>query len=195
MTAPAENTTGLLQAVSHGDPGAAARLAPYVYDQLRQLASLYLSREPGGHTLQATALVHEAFLKLVDQSRVDWQGKTHFLAVGAQAMRRILVDHARGKQREKRGGGRRRVDLDQPLTVSPQSSEDVLELHEALEELAGRHPRCARMVEMRFFGGMTVEETAAVLGVTDRTVRNDWRFARAWLRRRLSDEPSGGTAP
>lgn len=181
-------TTEILQALSAGDEHAAEQLAPMVYDELRQLAAAYLKREPPGHTLQPTALVNEAFMKLVDQTRVDWQGRAHFIAVGAQMMRRILVDHARGKQRQKRGGGWRRVFLQEPLTLSPERDEDVVALDDALQKLEKLHPRQARMIELRFFGGLTVEECARVLDVSERTIRNDWRTAKAWLRRELSQD-------
>jgi len=129
--------------------------------------------------------VHEAYMKLVDQTRVDWHGKAHFFAVAAQAMRRILVDHARSRQRDKRGGGRARVALEEATALSPQKDEDVLALDEALERLGAIDPRQAKVVELRFFGGLSVDEVAAALGVSKRTVEGDWTFARAWLSREL----------
>jgi len=166
---------------------AADKLLPLVYDEFRALARHYLAQERMNHTLQPTALVHEAYMKLVDQTRVDWQGKSHFFAVAAQAMRRILVDHARSRQRDKRGGGRARVVLDEAVALSPQKDEDVLALDEALEKLATLDPRQAKVVELRFFGGMSVEEVAEALGVSKRTVEGDWTFARAWLGKELRD--------
>jgi RNA polymerase sigma-70 factor, ECF subfamily len=180
-----EDVTKVLEEIRNGDERAADRLLPLVYDEFRALARHYLAQERGNHTLQPTALVHEAYMKLVDQSRVDWQGRSHFFAVAAQAMRRILVDHARSRQREKRGGGRARVVLDEAVALSPQKDEDVIALDEALERLAALDPRQAKVVELRFFGGLSVEEVAHALGVSKRTVEGDWTFARAWLSREL----------
>jgi len=182
-----EDVTEVLAQLRGGDQKAADRLLPMVYDEFRALARHYLGQERLNHTLQPTALVHEAYMKLVDQTRVDWQGKSHFFAVAAQAMRRILVDHARSRQRDKRGGGRARVALDEAVALSPQKDEDVLALDEALERLAKLDPRQAKVVELRFFGGMNVEEVAQALGVSKRTVEGDWTFARAWLSRELRD--------
>jgi RNA polymerase sigma factor (TIGR02999 family) len=159
-----------------------------VYDDLRRLAQHYLKREHAGHTLQPTALVHEAFLRLIDQTRVDWRDRSHFFAVGAQAMRRILVNHAKSRGRLKRGGGKQKLSLDEALTVSMDDDEQILALDEALERLAAVDERRAKIVELRFFGGLSVEETAAVLGVSKRTVEREWTACRAWLRRELSDE-------
>ena len=178
--------TQVLNQVSGGDRSAADRLMPLVYDTFRSLALNYMSREKPGHTLQATDLVHEAFLKLVDQNRVDWKGRTHFFAVGAVTMRRILVDHARTKGRKKRGGNLPRVIESQELSVSIQSYEDMLALDDVLSELAQLHARQAQVVELRFFGGLTGKEIAEVLGVSRQTVQDEWRVARAWLRARLS---------
>lgn len=180
-----EDVTQVLAQLRDGDQRAADKLLPMVYDEFRALARHYLGQERANHTLQPTALVHEAYLKLVDQTRVDWQGKSHFFAVAAQAMRRILVDHARSRQRDKRGGGRARVALDEAVALSPQKDEDVLALDEALERLGKLDPRQAKVVELRFFGGMSVEEVAQALGVSKRTVEGDWTFARAWLAREL----------
>ena len=182
----------ILAKVEPGQAPDAEHLIPLVYDELRQLAASYLMRENPGHSLQSTALVNEAFLKLVDQSRVSWQGKTHFFAVGAEIMRRILVDHARTKQRQKRGGDRQRIALHDDLKVSAQRDEDLLAVDEAILKLAERDPRQAQIVELRFFGGLTVAEVAEVLGVSKRTVESEWTMIRAWLRRELSDEDSGG---
>jgi len=180
-----EDVTQVLAQLRDGDQRAADKLLPMVYDEFRALARHYLGQERANHTLQPTALVHEAYLKLVDQTRVDWQGKSHFFAVAAQAMRRILVDHARSRQRDKRGGGRARVALDEAVALSPQKDEDVLALDEVLERLGKLDPRQAKVVELRFFGGMSVEEVAQALGVSKRTVEGDWTFARAWLAREL----------
>lgn len=180
-----QDVTQVLQDLRNGDQKAADRLLPMVYDEFRALARHYLAQERANHTLQPTALVHEAYMKLVDQTRVDWQGRSHFFAVAAQAMRRILVDHARSRQRDKRGGGRARVVLDEAVALSPQKDEDVLALDECLERLAALDARQAKVVELRFFGGLSVEEVAEALGVSKRTVEGDWTFARAWLSREL----------
>jgi RNA polymerase sigma factor (TIGR02999 family) len=181
-------TTRLLHAVVKGNRRAADRLMTQLYDEFRAMARHYLGRESPGHTLQPTALVNEVYMKLVDQTRVDWKGRTHFFAIGAQVMRRVVVDHARRKRRAKRGGGLQRVSLAALPTVSAHRETDVLAVHEAIEELAKLDPRQAKIVELRFFGGLTVKEVAEVLGVSQRTVEADWTMIRAWLRRRLSDE-------
>jgi RNA polymerase sigma factor (TIGR02999 family) len=173
-----------------GKPGAATpeALLPLVYDELRVLARKYLSRERPGHTLQATALVHEAYLRLVDQTRVDWQGRTHFFAVGARVMRNLLIDHARARGRVKRGGEWKRVTLAERLTPNGRGEydpEQLLALDESLERLAQLDERQAKVVELRFFGGLTVPEVAHLLGVSQRTVEGDWTHARAWLKREL----------
>lgn len=165
-------------------------LVPLVYDDLRKIAAKYLSSERVNHTLQPTALVHEAFLKLIDQSRVAWKGRTHFLAVGAAAMRRILIDHARTHKREKRGGGWQRVVLDEANPVTGTADVDVEALHLALEELQALDPFQARVVELRYFGGLTVEEIADLLNVSKRKIEGDWTHARAWLKSRLSSGSS-----
>ncbi|TFH21447.1 MAG: sigma-70 family RNA polymerase sigma factor [Myxococcales bacterium] len=171
----------------------AAELLPLVYSELRRLANHYLQAERAGHTLQATALVHEAYMRLVDQTRVEWQGRTHFFAVAAKAMRRVLVDHARMKLRDKRGGGMQRVTLGED--VPPRSDgflgvEDVIALDEALSRLAELDPRQAAIVEQRVFAGSTLTEAAANLGVSLRTAETDWAHAKAWLSRELAE--SGG---
>ncbi len=182
-----EDVTLVLEQMRQGDMRAADKLLPLVYNEFRALARHYLAQERANHTLQPTALVHEAYMKLVDQTRVNWQGRSHFFAVAAQAMRRILVDHARSHQRDKRGGGRARVVLDEAVALSPQKDEDVLALDEALERLAAIDPRQAKIVELRFFGGLSVEEVSEALGVSKRTVEGDWAFARAWLSRELRE--------
>jgi len=185
------DATQLLEETAHGRREAADRLMLLVYDELRALAHRHLGREGPEHTLQTTALVHEAYLRLVDQRRVVWQGRTHFFAIGAQALRRTLVDHARGRLREKRGGDRVRLELKDDIALAKGRSEDVLAVDEALERLEGLDPRQARIVEMRFFGQLDVGEVAEVLGVSRRTVEADWTAAKAWLRRELlRDEES-----
>lgn len=177
--------------LASGDRSAAEQLFALLYDSFHDLAARYLKAERPGHTLSPTALVHEAYLKLVDQSRVSWQGRTHFLAVGAQAMRRILVDHARARKRSKRGGGRVRIQLAEGLALSVQRDEDVLAVDEALARLAKVDPRQATIVELRFFGGLGVAEVAEFLALSKRTIENEWTMARAWLRRELGgDDPA-----
>lgn len=189
MSKPPIDFTETLLEMGDGPPEDVAKaLLPAVYDELRALAGHYLRGENAGHTLQPTALVHEAFMKLVDQSRVDWKGRTHFCAVGAAAMRRILIDHARTRGRVKRGGNWQRVILDEKIAPHDQPDIDALALHDALETLAKLDPQQARIVEMRFFGGMTVEEVAQVLGVSKRKVEGDWTHAKAWLRAALNPE-------
>lgn len=185
---PDDELTQALLTAGDGDPKAAQRLLPLVYDRLRDLAESYLARESSGHTLQATALVHEAWLKLVNQDRVDWQGRTHFFAVGAQTMRRILVDHARGKRRLKRGSGQPKIALDEELTLSPRNDEDLILLDDVLNKLEETNPRRVRIIEMRFFAGMSMEEVAAELGIAKRTAEKEWTLVRAWLRRELGGE-------
>ncbi len=166
----------------------AKKLMPLVYDELRALAERYLHSERRGHTLQPTALVHEAFMRLVDQNRVDWKGRTHFYAVGAEAMRRILIDQARARGRGKRGGEWQRVVLDEAETPQDLRDIDLVALHDALETLAALDEQQARIVELRFFGGLTVEEVSHVLGVSKRKVEGDWTHAKAWLRSALDPE-------
>jgi RNA polymerase sigma factor (TIGR02999 family) len=171
-----------------GDSRAADQLLPMVYDRLRALAQELMQQERPGHTLQATALVHEAYLKLVDQQRAQWQDRAHFFAVAAQAIRRILVDHARGHGRAKRGSGRAKLTLNEELAATYDEVVDVVALDDALAQLAEGHPQHARITEMRFFAGLTIEESAAVLGMSTRTVDRHWRYARAWLYRALSGD-------
>jgi len=179
--------TKVLQKASCGDDSAVKRLMPLVYNELRALAESYLQQERPDHTLQATALVHEAYVRLIKQEDVEWQNRAHFFGVAAQAIRRILVDHARGHKRAKRGGGRQRVHLDEDVALSGAPDVDLLGLDEAMERLAAFHERAARVVELRFFGGLSREEVAEFLGVSLRTVGDDWRLARAWLRRELEE--------
>lgn len=188
MSDSKQDNTQLLRSVVEREQPATDELIEMLYDDFRSIAAAQLSREPSGHTLNPTALVHEAFLRLIDQNRVDWQGRTHFLAIGAQAMRRVLVDHARSKGRAKRGGGWRRLAVPSELVVSPDNEHDVLAVDDALTELSKLDPRQALIVELRFFGGMTAEEVAHYLGVSKPTVDRQWRVARAWLRKQFSEE-------
>ncbi len=183
------NVTALLQAVGANQEGAAEQLFPLVYEELRRLAAQRLRGERSDHTLQATALVHEAYLKLVDQSSVEWRSRAHFLAIAAQAIRRILVDHARTKKRLKRGGGAERQLIDEAMVqVEARANGDLLTLDDALARLAADHPDKARIVELRFFGGLSNEEIAGLLDITTRTVERHWQFARAWLFRALQPD-------
>ena len=167
--------------MTDGDDGALGELLPLVYAELRRLAAGYLRRERPGHTLQPTALVNEAYLRLVDQTQVRWQNRAHFLGVAAQMMRRILVDHVRGQRAEKRGGEIQKLSLDENIDVSGERAADLVALDEALKRLAELDPQKSRIVELRFFGGLSVEETAEVLGVSAPTVKRQWRMAKAWL--------------
>ncbi len=179
---PDPDVTQMLQQAGAGDPRAAERLLPLVYDELRRLADARLRRTPPGHTLQATALVHEAYLKLVGSSDPGWDHRGHFFAAAAQAMREILVDHARRKGALKRGGDRLRLDADPDDLPAADRAADVLALESALERLEALDPRKARVVVLRFYGGLTHEQIAAVLGTSPRTVEREWRFARSWLK-------------
>jgi RNA polymerase sigma-70 factor (ECF subfamily) len=195
MPAP-EDVTRLLDNLAGGDSGAVNQLLPLVYDELHALAQRQLRAERPDHSLQATALVHEAYLRLVDQKAVQWQNRAHFVAVAATAMRRILVDHARGRARHKRGGdgARERVSLDEALVVAFERDAGLLDLDQALNRLGERSPERARIVEMRFFGGLTVEEIAGVLSTSVSTVNREWRYSRAWLYRELGGKTAGSGA-
>jgi RNA polymerase sigma factor (TIGR02999 family) len=189
MTPSADVTETLVNA-SCGSRTAMDRLMPLVYDELRRLAGGQLSGERADHTLSATALAHEAYLRLIDQTRVNWQNRAHFFAIASLSIRRILVDHARARGRLRRGGGEHPVPLDEALDVPGAFPDDrLLALDEALALLAGEHPDAAEIVTLRFFGGLTVPEVAEVRGVSASTVERQWRFARAWLYRRLSEAP------
>jgi RNA polymerase sigma-70 factor (ECF subfamily) len=179
-TSPHEVTRLLVQ-LTDGDHAALDALLPLVYAELRRLAAGYLRRERHGHTLQPTALVHEAYLRMIDQTQVRWQNRAHFFGVAAQMMRRILVDHARSQQAEKRGGDMQKLSLDENIDVSGERASDLVALDEALQRLAEIDPQKSRVVELRFFGGLSVEETAEVLGVSAPTVKRQWRMAKAWL--------------
>lgn len=179
--------TQLLIAWSDGEREALEQLVPLVYDDLRRLAAGYMGRETPGHALQPTALVHEAYVRLIDQRRVQWRNRAHFFGVAASMMRRILVDHARRRRADKRGGGAERVTLVGDDVAAPaQHDIDVLALHESLERLAAFDPGQERIVELRYFGGLTIEETAEVVGVSPATVVREWTIAKAWLRANLS---------
>ena len=176
----------MLLAWSNGDESALEKLTPVVYQELHRIAHKYLGRERAGHTLQTTALVHEAFLRLIDWKKVQWQNRAHFFAISAQLMRRILVDFARSRRFAKRGGGARQVAFDEALAIAPQRSVDLVALDDALTSLAALDPRQNQVVELRFFGGLSIAETAEVLKVSPTTVRRDWSLAQAWLHRELS---------
>jgi len=181
------DVTRILSAIDQGDPRAAEQLLPLVYGELRKLAAQKLSQEAPGQTLQATALVHEAYLRLVHGEKVlDWNGRAHFFAAAAEAMRRILVDRARRKRRAKHGGDRRRVDLDEALAVTD-PHDDLLALDEALTQLAQREPAKAELVKLRYFAGLSLEEAAACLGISRATAKRYWAVARAWLFDALSE--------
>ena len=179
----------MLKDAGEGDAATPDRLLPLVYDELRRLAESHLRRERPDHTLQATALVHEAYLRMVDQREVEWRGRAHFFALAAQAIRRVLIDHARRHRSAKRGADRRKFSLDEALTVSNEEAPtDLVALDEALQRLAQRQPDRARVVELRFFGGLTIQDTARTMGVTTRTVERHWQYARAWLYRDITGE-------
>ena len=181
-----KDVTQILLDWSRGDPEAPDKLMPLVYDELRRIASQYLRRERPDHTLQPTALVHEAYLRLVDQQRVSWQNRAHFFAIAAQAMRRILVSYARQHLAAKRGGHRHRLTLDEAMGAAQQREVDLIALDEAMTNLEAIDPQQSRIIELRFFGGLSVEETAQVIGVSPATVKREWTMARAWLHRRMS---------
>lgn len=185
-SSPAKDVTQLLVAWSDGDQAALDELIPLVYEELHRLAQRRLGRERGGHTLQPTALVHEAYLRLIDQKQVRWQNRAHFFAVAAQLMRRILVDYARRRHYAKREGGALRVTFDEAELVSQERAADVVALDDALTALASLDPRKSQIVELRFFGGLSIEETAEALGVSPGTVMRDWTLAKAWLQREIS---------
>ena len=190
--APAKGeVTRLLEELSDGNQDAMAALVPLVYEQLRRLARGHMRRERRMPTLQTTALVHEAYLRLVNQRNVRWQNRAHFFAIAAQAMRRILVSRARAALAEKRGGGGEKIQIDGLDIANPESPVDLVAIDEALQRLAALDPQQGRIVELRFFGGLTVDETADVLQLSAPTVKRDWRTAKAWLRREL--ERSGRT--
>jgi RNA polymerase sigma-70 factor, ECF subfamily len=183
---PDADVTQILQQWSAGDKSAAEKLMPLVYQELRRLAQNYLRSERADHTLQATALVHEAYLRLVDQNRVTWQGRAHFCGVAAQLMRRVLMQHARAHQAAKRGGGMQKLYLDETRELAQDRAPDLVALDDALNTLAQSHPRESQVVEMKFFGGLEAKEIAQVLDVSEKTVARDWQFAKLWLCRALA---------
>jgi RNA polymerase sigma factor (TIGR02999 family) len=183
--------TRVLSAIEEGDPHAAEQLLPLVYEELRQLAAQKLAQEKPGQTLEATALVHEAYLRLVDVERVQhWDSRAHFFAAAAEAMRRILIDQARRKRRPKHGGGRNRVSLDEALCLAEAPKDDLLALDEALEKLARQEPAKAELVKLHYFAGLSLEEAARVLGISHRTAKRHWAYARAWLYAAICDDPA-----
>ena len=195
MKAPSpQAVTALLRGWTQGDAEAGDKLLPLVYAELRRRAARHLRRERAGHTLQPTALVHEACLRLMGQ-KVAWQSRAQFFGLASQMMRRILVDHARGRQAGKRSGGWKRVELEEAVAISEQRDLDLVLVDQALEELAALDARQARLVELRFFGGLTVEETAEVLSISPATVKREWSSARAWLYQRVAGGPDTGRAP
>ena len=179
--------TELLEQWSGGNQAALDQLYPLVYEELRRLARSYMRREPKGHTLQTTALINEAYVRLVDQHSVRWQNRSHFFAISAQIMRRILVDHARQHLQAKRGGGAKRISLDEVMIVAKERSAEVLMLDEALSNLARLDPRRSQVVELRYFAGLNNSEIASVLKISENTVMRDWNLARAWLYQQLSE--------
>lgn len=185
---PGADVTALLVNWRNGDQGALDELMPVVYGELRRLAASYLRRERPGHTLQSTAIVHEAFLRLVNQRDVQWRSRAHFYGIAAQMIRRILVDHARQHQAEKRGAGAVRLELEEGMAISPMAEVDLVGLDSALERLAALDERQSRIVELRFFTGLSVEETAEVMGLSPATVKREWSSARAWLFRELKGQ-------
>ena len=186
MQAAQGEVTLLLREMAKGNPDAASQLFPIIYSELRRRAANYMRHERKDHTLQPTALVHEAYLKLVNQHQVNWQSRAHFFAVASQVMRRILIDQARSRLRSKRGGNQHKVSVDDVSLASRQESSELLALNEALLRLAKIDVRQSKVVELRFFGGMTVEETAEALGISPITVKRDWSMAKAWLYGELS---------
>lgn len=183
-------TTALLKALRDGNGEAAEKLLPIVYAELHRLASAYMRRERPDHTLQATALINEAYLRLV-QEDVDWNNRAHFIGFAAHVMRRVLVDHARARNAEHRGGGLNRVELQDEMFVSPERLEQVTQVDEALQRLEKKSPRQARVVELRYFGGLSVEQIASVLNIAPRSVKRDWSLARIWLFQELQQHKGG----
>ena len=190
MTSSPEEMTQLLVAWSNGDQSALDRLVPLVHEELHRLAHRYMGREHSGHTLQTTALVNEAYLRLIDAGNVRWQNRAHFFAISANLMRRILVDYARSRNRVKRGGEAHHLSLEEAAIFSEECVPDMVALDDALQSLATIDARKSRVVELRFFGGLSVEETAEVLDVSHDTIKRDWRLAKSWLLRELSGEES-----
>ena len=192
MPYPKKNVTDLLNAWGAGDKGAFDELVSLVYDELRRQASRYLRHESPGHTLETSDLIHEAYLRLVDQKNPHWQNRAQFFGISAQLMRRILVDHARARHRAKRGGQNIRISLDEEVAACTSGDVELIDIDEALNRLAQIDAQQSKIVELRFFGGLSVEETAEVLGISPRTVKRTWRFAKAWLHRELQDHAGDG---
>ncbi len=188
MSQPPQNVTQLLIGWGQGDKEALDKLVPIVYDELRRQAARYLRHERAGHTLQTTALIHEAYLRLIDQKNVHWQNRAQFFGIAAQLMRRILVDHARTRKRAKRGGSDIRVPFEDAVAIASAPELDVVALDEALKRLAEIDEQQGKIVELRFFSGLTVEETAEELGISPATVKRDWSMAKAWLHREISND-------
>lgn len=188
QTPSGHDVTQLLKQWAAGDEQALEKLTPLVYRQLHRVAQRYMASERVGHTLQATALVHEVYIRLVDRQHTDWQDRAHFFAVSAQLMRRILIDFARSRHYEKRGGGATALELDEALTICRESDPSLLALDDALKSLAAVDVRKSKVVELKFFGGLSVDETAAVLRVSAETVVRDWRLSKAWLLREMNRE-------
>jgi RNA polymerase sigma-70 factor (ECF subfamily) len=189
MTSPSQEISQLLRAWSEGDRTALDKLLPLVYDELRRMARRHMDRQQAGHTLQTTALIHEAYLKLIDQKEAHWRNRAHFFGVAAKAMRSILVDYARASHAAKRGGEAVLVSLDEAAVASDERAAELVALDDALASLAAIDRRKCQVVELRYFGGLSVEETAEVLKVSVETVARDWRLARTWLLRELSKAP------
>jgi RNA polymerase sigma factor (TIGR02999 family) len=190
-TSPTHEVTELLLAWNHGDEAALEKLIPLIHNELRRLAHRYMGGERPGHTLQTTALVNEAYLRLIDSSRVQWQNRAHFFALSAQLMRRVLVDFARSRNYQKRGGDAVQVSLNEAVAGSTERAADLVALDDALTALAKSDERASRVVELKFFGGLSIEETAEALKVSPKTVKRDWEWAKAWLLRELSGENRG----
>ena len=193
MSTPSQHeVTRLLLDWRGGDRAALDRLVPIVHDELRRLARHYMRGERDGHTLQTSALINEAYLRLVDHTNIDWQNRAHFFGVAAQAMRRVLVDHARARGYQKRGAGAQKVELEEAALLADERASELVALDEALAGLARFDERKAQVVELRYFGGLTGEETAEVLGLSPATVQREWQAAKLWLLRALSDSSGGG---
>jgi RNA polymerase sigma-70 factor (ECF subfamily) len=188
---PGGDVTLLLARVRDGDEEAANELVPLIYNELRRIAGAFMQRERPGHTLQSTALVHEAYLRLLGGDSVECQNRAHFFALAAHTMRLVLLDHARRRRASKRGSGAQRVDIDTELLIAADTLEHVLEIDEALERLEQIDPRQSRLIELRFFAGLNVEETAEVMGLSTITIKREWRSAKAWLHRELTSAKSG----
>lgn len=186
------DATLLLTAVEEGDPAAAEKLLVLVYGELRRLATFRMAKEPAGQTLQPTALVHEAWLRLIGSATPRFENRAHFFSAAAEAMRRILIDRARSKLAQKHGGGAEHIDLDDCEFAAPEPDEQMISIHDALDRLAAVHPRQAELVKLRYFGGLTIEETAQLLGISNSTAKNDWTFSRAWLFREIQSGGAGG---